>query len=628
MGYYRSESPFGRRSGAGADRPESMNTKQRDPLHRKKGSFFHSLVGPKGLPALVLFLILISVGFTVMLYQRKQETIHDFYLDQSETMRNLARTVMGTRADSYMLLAYALASREGTHNGLLMKNSSTLGHVVNSFAEVYHSETEPVSSIWIQFLTPDFVSLYRSWTTKTGDSLRNVRSDLRRMEKDPHPQKTLSVGIFTISFKNTVPIVENGKLIGFVEVIVPLQSAVNGLYREHGVRMIILIDGKYRSQLVKPVSKIFLNDWNITAFVDPEDASILKTHPVETIPLDENYLLAGGQMLTSLELKGPEGESLGRAVLLQSERQFEESLKDSLAFLTFWLYGFAGLSVLLILMFFYYIRRLQQGIQTVSDQNLILENRVQEELKKSRQRDQFMFQQARNLSLLELLVNLSHHWRQPLGNAGVLIQRIQDEFEAGELTKESMDTLVGESLGQLQELSRTIDRFSEFYNATGHRENEEQFQRFSPLHSCRQAWNLLGQAGHTGLEVRFECDLPEDFHLMGSENEMTRILVSLISNCINAARNRSHEILLIRVHLEKRDDELAILVEDDAGGISPEVLPRIFDPYFTTSFRSRGVGMGLFVVRNQVEGMGGTIRAENTEIGARMILHFPRELEG
>ena len=53
------------------------------------------------------------------------------------------------------------------------------------------------------------------------------------------------------------------------------------------------------------------------------------------------------------------------------------------------------------------------------------------------------------------------------------------------------------------------------------------------------------------------------------------------------------------------DARVAIEVSDRGTGISPEHLPRIFDPYFTT--RRTGTGLGLAISRNIVEGLRGTI---------------------
>ncbi len=63
-------------------------------------------------------------------------------------------------------------------------------------------------------------------------------------------------------------------------------------------------------------------------------------------------------------------------------------------------------------------------------------------------------------------------------------------------------------------------------------------------------------------------------------------------------------------------------VEDDAGGIPTDVLPRIFEPYYTT--KEEGSGIGLYMAKTIIEkNMHGTIEAGNTDTGARFVLSIP-----
>ena len=69
---------------------------------------------------------------------------------------------------------------------------------------------------------------------------------------------------------------------------------------------------------------------------------------------------------------------------------------------------------------------------------------------------------------------------------------------------------------------------------------------------------------------------------------------------------------------------MTLLVEDNGPGFAPEVLPRLFESFFTTKEPEKGTGLGLSISRELVERFGGTLRAENRpEGGARLCLELP-----
>jgi len=75
------------------------------------------------------------------------------------------------------------------------------------------------------------------------------------------------------------------------------------------------------------------------------------------------------------------------------------------------------------------------------------------------------------------------------------------------------------------------------------------------------------------------------------------VLINLLEN----ARNAGARHVTVRIS----DGGCGLAVEDDGRGIAPDVLPRVFDPAFSTT--SSGSGLGLAIARRLVESWGGTI---------------------
>jgi signal transduction histidine kinase len=96
----------------------------------------------------------------------------------------------------------------------------------------------------------------------------------------------------------------------------------------------------------------------------------------------------------------------------------------------------------------------------------------------------------------------------------------------------------------------------------------------------------------------------EPVMVMAARTEIREVLLNVLENSRLAnARN-------VTVTLERGVGEVRLSVRDDGQGIADDVMPRIFEPHFST--RTSGSGLGLAISRRMIEGWGGTIGIEST----------------
>jgi signal transduction histidine kinase len=115
--------------------------------------------------------------------------------------------------------------------------------------------------------------------------------------------------------------------------------------------------------------------------------------------------------------------------------------------------------------------------------------------------------------------------------------------------------------------------------------------------------------------------------LYGSPGRLTHIVTNLVTNAIEASAAKGGGPITVRLTPGPKGVELKI--SDEGQGIAPEVLPKIFDPMFTTKPFGEGTGLGLTIVHDIVTSeFGGTIDVESqVGVGTTFIILFPNRVE-
>ena len=104
--------------------------------------------------------------------------------------------------------------------------------------------------------------------------------------------------------------------------------------------------------------------------------------------------------------------------------------------------------------------------------------------------------------------------------------------------------------------------------------------------------------------------------------QLNHLFMNIILNAAQAMDGRGE--LALKTYLSPDKTKLCIEISDTGPGIPKDVLPYIFDPFYTTKEEGKGTGLGLSLVYGIVENHGGTIKAWNESgKGAVFLIEFP-----
>jgi len=246
--------------------------------------------------------------------------------------------------------------------------------------------------------------------------------------------------------------------------------------------------------------------------------------------------------------------------------------------------------------------------------------RLQGELTEANQR----LRRSRELAALgEMAAGIAHEIRNPLGSISLYAEALEEDLE-----DPSARGLAGKIVSAVSGLNRVVGDvldFSREMRAGASLVDAEALL----LGAADEARRELVDAG-AGVEVECEPELAAPCEA----DPMRRALVNLVRNAAEAVResDRPRRVRLSASRGTRRDVDgkrtscATLAVEDSGDGIPEDVLPRMFNPFFTT--RAAGTGLGLAIVHRIVDAHGGAVEVGRSSLGgARVALLLPLDGE-
>lgn len=257
--------------------------------------------------------------------------------------------------------------------------------------------------------------------------------------------------------------------------------------------------------------------------------------------------------------------------------------------------------------------------KTLENLNQNLQSKIKEELQKNRDKDIIMIQQSRLAAMGEMVHNIAHQWRQPLNALGLLIQNIQIHYNRASLTEDIVKEKTEKAMQMIMFMSRTIDDFKDFFKP------DKEMQVFTLIEAIQKVRGMVDDS-YRHNNIMLILEILEDCRIIGYSNEYAQVLMNILTNAKDTILDRhpQNPLVKIRVFQERGPSGLnaVVTISDNAGGIPPDIITKIFDPYFTT--KASGSGVGLYMSKMIIErNMHGQISVRNTSDGAEFKISLP-----
>ncbi|NQY24061.1 MAG: HAMP domain-containing histidine kinase [Campylobacteraceae bacterium] len=216
--------------------------------------------------------------------------------------------------------------------------------------------------------------------------------------------------------------------------------------------------------------------------------------------------------------------------------------------------------------------------------------------------------QSKMLALTEMLGNIAHQWRQPLSVITSAVSGMKFELEVQEdISRESILRCSDAVMKQASYLSKTIDDFKEFIAE----DNNDKIVQVSDVFLKLES--LVDEMFKTN-SITLVKDVEENVSLKLNDNILIQAFINICYNSKDAfvLNEVNKEERYFFISCKKDKNKVTISLKDTAGGIKEEIIDKIFEPYFTTKHKARGIGVGLYKTNEIItKNLLGSIEAKN-----------------
>ncbi len=200
---------------------------------------------------------------------------------------------------------------------------------------------------------------------------------------------------------------------------------------------------------------------------------------------------------------------------------------------------------------------------------------------------------SKSAAMGEMISMIAHQWRQPLSVINTIMATLRIKHELDTLEPETMESSFDKIEETVSYLSNTIDDFRDYFKPNKIIEDVL-------ISNIIDKSTMFLLADMELLDIKFSHNIDENLSIKTYQNELIQCIINIFKNSIDAFREITDENKTISLVLKEESTLISLCFKDNAGGIDPAILNKIYDPYFSTKAKN-GTGLGLYMTKTIIE---------------------------
>lgn len=259
-----------------------------------------------------------------------------------------------------------------------------------------------------------------------------------------------------------------------------------------------------------------------------------------------------------------------------------------------------------------------QRTKELKDLNESLEARIQEAIEKNKEQEELMIAQSRHAAMGEMISMIAHQWRQPISAISMGANNMLADIQFEDIDPKVFEELSNDIIDQTKYLTKTIDDFRDFFKPTKERVS------VYPAEIIEESLAIISKSIENS-NITLTKKIDQTSEIQTYSRELLQVLINILKNAKEAFEKSPTDNKTIAIELHEDDDNIYIIISDNAGGIPEDIRNKIFDPYFSTKKEKNGTGLGLYMSKTIIDKhLYGKISVENLHGGAQFTLTLPK----
>ncbi|MDD5053394.1 MAG: MASE3 domain-containing protein [Sulfuricurvum sp.] len=213
---------------------------------------------------------------------------------------------------------------------------------------------------------------------------------------------------------------------------------------------------------------------------------------------------------------------------------------------------------------------------------------IARDITRQTEEEKLFIMNARQAQMGEMISMIAHQWRQPLA----IINAITTQMRLKALLSEIEDQPYIDNLIKIEHqsahLSQTISDYRDFFRP------DKPKEEFNITTLLNKAISLIDYTLKS-YSIEIKQIIVHESILFTYRNEVLQVLIVLLKNALDKFVETKMVNGKITITVERDDRYCVVSVYDNAGGIPPDIINKLFVPYFTTKHKSQGTGLGLYM---------------------------------